>query len=42
MKNIADYFRQSYETSVKNKNPSEFLFEVEDLLAELLIFMQMN
>lgn len=39
MKNIADYFRQSYETAVKNKNPSEFLFEVEDLLAELLTFL---
>ena len=39
MKNIADYFQQSYETAVKNKNPSEFLFEVEDLLAELLTFL---
>lgn len=39
MKNIADYFKQNYESAVKSGNPLEFLFEAENLLSELITYV---
>lgn len=39
MKNIADYFRNSYETAVRHQNPLEFIHEAEDLTADILTYL---